>query len=362
MPPDADNVSQRVQQFSRLETRLAAWPLPLLAVGLLLVAIAKVGVTFRPFQADPVESFPIPRDTWAQLSYGMRTVHWLTKSESLLVPSLTAVLLLIISLGVAALAAHGLTTHTSSRILLIALVLGPAFTVFLSNMGRPDGFTLTGALLLGLLGRSTFWGVVGAALMIAGNPEQAVIGAALLLGLTFLPHLASWRRSAAIALSLAITSYIALATYARSVGVGSRVQYLPELIGNSVYGFSANLSLGLYAGYAVLWLALAVFAWQIRTAQVLWVFLLMVIIPVIITAATLDQTRVFVGITTSGIAAILVGTAPSIEKCLQRISRRFVVLIALATALFLPAFEVSSDHVVRPPLAWLYSNLISWIS
>jgi len=229
-------------------------------------------------------------------------------------------------------------------------------------MGRPDGFTLTGALLLGLLGRSTFWGVVGAALMIAGNPEQAVIGAALLLGLTFLPHLASWRRSAAIALSLAITSYIALATYARSVGVGSRVQYLPELIGNSVYGFSANLSLGLYAGYAVLWLALAVFAWQIRTAQVLWVFLLMVIIPVIITAATLDQTRVFVGITTSGIAAILVGTAPSIEKCLQRISRRFVVLIALATALFLPAFEVSSDHVVRPPLAWLYSNLISWIS
>lgn len=362
MSSEIDYPSLRIQRFSRLERRLANWPPWVLAFGLLIAVVMKTGLTFRPRPTDPIDSFPTPRDTYAQLSYGVRTVHWLTQSESPLVPAITAALLFIVAVGVALVAMKQLPSNGSSRILLIFLLLGPMFTVFVSNLGRPDAFTLTGGLVLGLLGRTPSWGALGAALLIAGNPEQAVVSSALLFGLTFLPTMRPWRRSAAIAISMSCIAFVALAAYARSVGVGTRVQYLPELIGNSLYGFTANLSLGIYAGYSILWLVLAIFAWRLGTGQLLWLSLLMVIIPILITAMTLDQTRVFVGITTAGISAILMQTAPCIEENIQKVSRQLVLVPALAVALFLPAFEVSSDHVVRPPLVWLYSTLMSAIS
>ena len=362
MSSEVDYPSLRTQRLWRLEAHLAKWPLWALTFGLLLAAIAKAGITFRPLQADPIETFPMPRDTWAQLSYGIRIIHWAVQSESGVVPAIASAVIFGLAIGVVIASTRQFQTSDASRILLIALILGPTFTVFLSNLGRPDVFTLTGGLVLGLLGRSIVWGILGAALMIAGNPEQAVVGTALLFGLALLPPMAPWRRSAAIALSMSCLSFVVLAAYARSVGVGTRVQYLPELIGNSLYGFTANLSLGIYAGYSVLWLVLAIFAWRLGTGKLLWLFLLMVIIPFLITALTLDQTRVFVGITTAGISAVLMQTAPCVEEVLRRVGRQLVLVPALAIALFLPAFEVSSEHVVRPPLAWLYSSLMSAIS
>lgn len=358
MSTEEGRVFQRLQALGTAERHLARLPLPVIALGLLGITFLKVGITFRPFAADPLESFPTPRDTWAQLSYGMRTIHWITGSEASLVPIVAATGLLLLAIAIVITASRHVGSRLEGLLVLVVILMGPAITVFLNNFGRPDAFTITGGLMVGLLGRRPVWAVIGAVLMVLGNPEQAVVGTVLLLLLTLIPQLRSWRRGALISSAIALVSFASLVLYARSTGVGSRLQYLPELLGNSIYGFTANLSLGIYAGYAILWIVLGAFVLRLPAIQTLLVAVAAIVIPLAITAVTLDQTRVFVGVTTASIGAITASTAPHITRWLasQRFSLPAITMVAIGV--FLPAFEVSADHVVRPPFAWLYSSTI----
>ena len=362
MDPAAGRAQARVHRLLIIENRLTTMPLAWLTLAALLATIVKSGVTIRPFDADPLESFPIPRDTWAQLSYGMRISHWIVGSESLTVPTLVSFGLISVAAVVVASEANRLPSQLSGRIVLVVLLMGPVFTVLLSNVGRPDSFTLLGALVLGLKGRRIPWAITGALLMVLGNPEQTVMATTILLGLTAIPSLRAWRPGAVTALAIGLSSYLLLAAYARSAGVGSRLDYVLDLIGNSVYGFTANLSLSLYAGYAVLWLVLLVFALKLSRSQLTVLLVFAILLPVGITAVTLDQTRVFVGVSTAGIAAITVIAVGEFEGLSSRWGLKFPLLLVTAIALFLPAFEVSDQHTVRPPLSWMYSTAVERLS
>lgn len=358
MSTEEDRVFQRLQALEAAERLLARLPLPVIAFGLLSLTFLKVGVTFRPFAADPLESFPTPRDTWAQLSYGMRTVHWIIGSEASLVPIVAATGLLLLAIAVVLTASRHVESRQEGLLVLVVILMGPAITVFLSNFGRPDAFTITGGLMVGLLGRRPIWAAIGAVLMVLGNPEQAVVGTVLLLVLTLIPPLRPWRGGALISSAIALVGFASLVIYARSTGVGSRLQYLPDLLGNSIYGFTANLSLGIYAGYAILWIVLGAFVLRLSAIHTLIAVVSAIVIPLAITAATLDQTRVFVGVTTASIGAITASTAPHMTRWIT--SQRFSLPIftVVVIGVFLPAFEVSADHVVRPPFAWLYSSTV----
>lgn len=358
MSTEEGRVFQRLQTLEAAERHLARLPLPVIALGLLVVTFLKVGITFRPFAADPLESFPTPRDTWAQLSYGMRTIHWIIGSEVSLVPIVAATGLLLLAITIVITASRHAGSRLEGLLVLVVILMGPAITVFLSNFGRPDAFTITGGLIVGLLGRRPIWAAIGAILMVLGNPEQAVVGTVLLLVLTLIPPLRPWRGGALISSAITLVGFSLLLLYARTTGVGSRLQYLPELLGNSIYGFVANLSLGIYAGYAILWIVLGAFALRLTIPQASLVAVAAIVIPLTITAVTLDQTRVFVGVTTASIGTITASTAPHITRWMK--SQRFSlpIITLLAVGVFLPAFEVSADHVVRPPFAWLYSSTI----
>lgn len=357
MDPATGRAQARIHRLLVIENRLTTMPLAWLTLAALLATIVKTGVTIRPLDADPLESFPIPRDTWAQLSYGMRISHWIVGSESLTVPTLVSFGLILVAAIVVASEAKRFPSKLSGRMFLVVLLMGPVFTVLLSNVGRPDSFTLLGALVLGLKGRRIPWAIAGALLMVLGNPEQTVMASTILLGLTAIPSLRAWRPGAATALAVGLSSYLLLAAYARSVGVGSRLDYVLDLVGNSFYGFAANLSLSLYAGYAILWIVLLLFAFNLPRSQLSVLLLFAVVLPVTITAITLDQTRVFVGVSTAAIAALTVVVAGDFERSSKAWGLKFPLLLVAGIALFLPAFEVSHQHTVRPPLSWMYSTV-----
>lgn len=350
-----------VSLASSWQRRLGRLPMWGFALALICLAVIKGGFTINALIPEPLSNYPTPPSTFSSTSYGLRTLAWLLRMDY---PGSYVVLGLIITaitLGFIAWAVPRVSQPDDSRIILVLILLGPITLILLNNIGRHDVLMILGGSILGLLGRNWIWALVGVMIMVLGNPEQSIVATVLLLSLTSMPQLRAWRAGAGLAVGVSALASITLGLWAHSVGVESRIGFITGLLGNSIYQFFGNFPLSVYAGYGIVWV---VVIWVMRQASTSLRWLIgfaLLAIPFAMTAITLDQTRVFVGLTTASIVAVLVISVPQMRQA--SIASGFVnpLFWVFATGLFLPAIEVWSKGYVRVPYAWFFIEIVPQI-
>jgi hypothetical protein len=345
--------------FSTCETTLER--IPVFAIGLLaaFVAILKSGLALQLPYVWSSDSWPEPTSANEPLSYGFRAIGYLLdlKTESAFhVVSLIAVVCAVLLI---AWAISSEVSGNAARWAAVLFLSGPWVWVLIGEVGRVDAITLAGAALLGVKGRSLPWAIAGTALMLLGNPEQAVVATCALLLISFVPALRAWRRGSLAAVLLAFVTWAALWTWARSLGVSGRGDLLIPNLKDSLELFFQNLPLVLYSGFGMLAI---VVVWAIADnsgrARALVIFSALVI-PITVTMITLDQSRVLVAIATAPLAVLTIRYAPDIYEAARRIVH-FPITLLVAATLFLPAIEVVYPGDIRNPWEFYYSLLVSW--
>jgi hypothetical protein len=346
---------------SSLQRRFSQVPFPLLAFLVICLAILKCGISINPLTPEPLSDFPTPRPGYAALSYGLRSLAWMLQMEGPSAYVILGLCLTAIAFVFIPWAARRAATQQDARLLMVLIILGPIGVVLLNNLGRHDVLVILGGLALGFLGRNWRWALAGAAVMVLGNPEQAVVASAVLLLLTFSRELRPWRAGAVIALSISSVAFIVLSTWAAGAGVGSRATFVGGLLGNSIYQFFGNFPLSLYAGYGVIWIVILWSLFQARTPLRWLILICLILIPAAMTAITLDQTRVFVGVSTGAVTAVLVAFVPLMRAAAEAAGYRNTLSWTLACAAFLPAFEIWSTGYVRMPYGQFFSDVLPHI-
>lgn len=337
-----------------------------------LVAIAAVfrsGFAFAPISDVVLREnravFPEPVGSTEATSYGLRAVFWGLGVESI---GHARVVALMFTVGclISALVLLAVTLRGARfRILLLVVLLGPMGTVLLGNIGRSDVLLLTGSIFVALA-PYTRWAigsaVVGALLMVAGNPEQALVSAAILVALSRTSRMRHFQRPSLVLLGISLLGYIVLTAASVAGGEQTRTGALPDNIKASLALFFENLPLVLYSGYTVLWLLIGIAVIRARGWDRLILLAALVAVPLVLTATTLDQTRVWVGVSTLGILAlVVVETENSRLEVEER--KATIALGALALAFLLtPAIEVTFEGSVRVPLEWIYNLGLGAIS
>ena len=346
---------------TRWNVRLLSWPYWTFATAAVIFSLLKVGITLRPLQPDSLDSFPTPQPTWSTLSYGMRTIAWIGRWDSQNAYSVISIFISILAVLVIVLCSKKFLNNEDSRIAILLLITSPLAVVLYNNQGRHDALMILGSVLLGFLGRNVWTAVVAALIMIGANPEQAVLATLILFACTFTETFRSWRKGAIVAFATSTTAFVILSFWAQASGIGSRASYIKSLFGNSIYGFVSNFSLSLYAGFGILWILVAYFVVQQDRKRKLLLFVFLIGLPLVFTMITLDQTRVFVGVTAAITTALAIQIAPEIAADLRRIGITNVLFWTLIAVTLLPSFEISVDHVVRPPFAWTFEVVLPQI-
>jgi len=184
----------------RLEESLARRRV--VTIGLLTGVVSVVKAGFANFNAPiyELDSWPTPLDVYPPLTYGYRLLAWISRVE-------TEQAYLVIAWFAVAVVIWSLSFIVSRRLApeggrFVALILlgGPIIWVLSGGVSRTDPLLVLGGLIVGALGASLPWALVGAVIATLGNPEQAV---ALLLGLLLVSiaePFRSLRREAALAL------------------------------------------------------------------------------------------------------------------------------------------------------------------
>ena len=340
---------------------MLSWPYWSFAFAVVIFSFLKIGFTIRPLNPDPLATFPTPQPTWSALSYGMRTLTWIGGWEdpnaytflSIAITGASIILIIYFS--------RLLMSREDSRIAILLLLTSPIAVVLYNNQGRHDALMILGSILLGFLGRKPWIAAIAAAIMISANPEQALLSTGILLASSFTPTFQAWRRGALVALAMSAASFVALSLWAQANGVGSRLTYIRSLFGDSIYGFFSNFSLSIYAGFGILWVLVIYLLVHQDRKQKMIILIPLAVIPFAITMITLDQTRVFVGMTAATLIALVVKTTPLIRAELHASGHPNVIFWTFVAATLLPSFEVSVDHVVRPPFAWFFADVLPHI-
>ncbi len=351
----------KINAAQRWNIRMLSWPYWAFAFAVVIFSFFKIGFTIRPLNPDPLSTFPTPQPTWSALSYGMRTLTWLGGWEYPSAYTLLSVAITVASIVAIIYFSKSFMSGEDSRIAILLLLTSPIAVVLYNNQGRHDALMILGSILLGFLGRKTWLAAIAAAVMIAANPEQALLSAGILLACSFTPTFQAWRRGALVALVMSTVSFLALSIWAQASGVGSRLTYIRSLFGDSIYGFFSNFSLSIYAGFGILWVLVVYLLVHQNRKQKMITLIALAVIPFAITMITLDQTRVFVGVTAATLVALVLQLTPLIRAELHTSGHPNVIFWTFIAAVLLPSFEVSVDHVVRPPFLWFFAEVLPHI-
>lgn len=330
---------------------------------LLSVAVAiKSGLSFAPLGSYELVNFPVPPDTWGSLSYGMRTLVFITGYQEDISFSIVGAVLTVITIIVLTALSQRTFESTGSRVFLALVIVSPIGMVLFNRLGQGDVLVILGAIVFALLGPRLLAVLAGLILMILGNPEQAVVALFSLLILSFVTDMKTWRRPAVIGLSIASGVFIILALWARAVGAQSRLEYLPEFLSSSFYAFAANLPLSVYAGFAAIWVILGWVFVHVPFMSRTWLLIALVVVPGIVTIITVDQTRVFVGVTTLSVLVLGREFLPKIKDQLQSLGFKPVLGATVVLVMFLPIIDIwgSSGHA-RTPYLWIFTSIVPQI-
>ena len=194
--------------------------------------------------------------------------------------------------------------------------------------------------------------------MFLGNPEQSLValGSVLLLSLT--PRFRAYLYPAVTAFVLALIGLVLLQAWAWSLGVDGRVDGFLFHLRAGVLNFVGNAYLSVFAIYSLAW---TVVLWRlVRSSgwERLAFAISLVVVPVLMTMTTLDQTRVAVGVSTAALFAVLAVSLNDFAADLRRLTEAPVGWF-FALACFLPTVEITYRGTQRIAFRWLYDFFVN---
>jgi len=342
-----------------LDKFLTRSPSIVLAGVLVLVALYKAGVAFEVSAQSPTPAFPLPEPGISPTSFGLPalvTALQLTGNATaigLVMFALTAGMLFLFAFAI-------LRRDREGGLVVASLVLlGPVGIAAFGNVGRHDWFVIAGSLLFVLLGRRVIWACIAAIVMVLGNPEQAFISLAIMFAVSFISQFHVWRRSSGIALMLAAMINVALVIWVESLGLDSRVSWIDYHLYWGLKNFLLNLPLSIYAAYGAGWFLILILLWRLRGSQRFLGLTFLVIVPLVVTAMTHDQTRVMVGISAVSGVIIYRALARDSVKVLRDTFPNSWQAVLVITLVLLPSIEITNQGVVRPPYLWLFEFFVT---
>jgi hypothetical protein len=348
--------------LNRFSEWLGRFPLWLFVAAITLASVFKGGISFTPLGTDELQAFPTPPNNWSALSYGMRSVVFITGQDGDLAFGIVGFFAVIMSLALLTYFAYRKFEPVVARVFLALIVVGPIGMALMNRIGRNDVFVILGAAIIAFYGKRIVPFLIGLFIMILGNPEQTVVAFFVLFILSMIPTLRSWRRTAGLGFVVALAVFVPLSMYARASGVKSRVEFLPEYLSNSFYAFAANLPLSIFAAYGAVWLVIGWVFLQISGRSRFWLVVGLGAAPAFVAMITVDQTRVIVGVTTLAVLVILHEYLPKIKNQLDVIGFNPILGVTVAVVLFLPIIDIwgSSGHA-RTPYLWIFTSIVPQI-
>lgn len=351
-------LSRLQNQTQALARRLASIPYWLFAIVTVLAMILKTGLNFTPIPEGGIERevWPAPSGHIGGSSYGMRALVIYLDLEGFREVSLLGLVLTATFLVVIALTVSSLFDRNLSRLALLLILGSPAVVVALSYIGRFDIFVLTGSWLVAVSvwqRHSVTLATSGIILMLLGNPEHTAVGGLVLLSLTFNPVLRNYRGVAITTFLAGAVMVVVTSVWAASVGAASRLTYWPNYLESSWANFFKNLPIVFYSGFGILFVIVLMTLLATSSRQRLVAVVALFVIPAIAVATTLDQTRVFVGVSVLPLTSLTLAWMHQLQeaKFPQITSGRLVLFAALAV-LILPAIEVDQSGSIRSPYTW----------
>ena len=115
-----------------------------------------------------------------------------------------------------------------------------------------------------------------------------------------------------------------------------------------------NAPLVVYSGYGLIWIAIIALLLSSRARDVAIFVSSLVLMPMLITALTVDQTRVWVGVT--ALASLI--TIRALAAKLRGINSSLIVGSAIIIGVFLPSLEVTYLGELRGPFAYMYFMIV----
>lgn len=177
--------------------------------------------------------------------------------------------------------------------LILVLASATATSSLFLSVGKYDVITFLGAVIFAL-SRSLPGSLLGALIMVSGNPEQTVVAAAALLLLSFASEFRDIRLRASLALvgSLAIWALVQLWFSASGMPAG-RVQLLPEFLSESIARVVAFPGTALWSWLNAGWLVVLAIILTAAKPSRKWIVTALIVIPGLATVITADGGRVF---------------------------------------------------------------------
>ena len=342
-------------RVSRLDRFLNDIPWVLFVIGLVLIGLLKAGIQLLGTPAA-LESWPEPLPTADSISYGNRSIAFILGWEFSGAYAAISLCVSVVALAVLVFALRPGRYGVDGRILAIVIVLGPIGQVLMTNVGGHDAWMILGSLVTAAFGRKVGGVTVGVVLMSLGNPEQAVIAMGCLLVITLIPNFRERRRSTLFGLILAIALLGALSLYAMLVGVSTRGGYLEEYLLQGLNNFFINFPLSLFAILGISWIVVAWILTDMSNRNRLFFLVGIIAVPLVFTAITVDQTRVFVGLSSAALMTALLDAVPRMHREAQLIGLRNPLAWTLLVAVLLPAVLITYTGSVNIPYAWIFGK------
>ena len=343
----------------RLDRWLNSIPIWFYTVLVTVTIIVKSGLSFAALNIDTFQNFPYPPDHWSALSYGMRLLVYGTGQKETLTFGVVGFLLTIVVIVLIAYSGWRSVDAVAGRLIILLAIVSPIGMVLFNRLGQNDVFMILGATVIAFFGPKIIPFLVGLLLMFLGNPEQTIVALVTVLVLSFIPELRAWRRLAIAGILVGISAFIVLSVFARSVGSRTRIEYLPDYLSNSFYAFAANLPLSFYAFFGAFWLVLAGIILHFSRNSRIFLISGLIVIPIFVTMITVDQTRVFVGVTTLSVFILLKTYVPELKKYFD--ARGFEPLLGATflVVVFLPIIDIwgTSGHA-RTPYLWFFQYVV----
>lgn len=350
-------------RLARVASTIERWTSRRSVVGLTLalafVSLVKSGVGVFESPLWPLSAWPRPVEAYPPLTYGFRVIAQALNTESRTVYTLIAFAVILVALVAMGLSWRHSLPPREARWVAILIAGGPAMWVVWGGIGRTDIYIILSGVFLGTLGRSIPWAILAALLGILGNPEQAVVLGVGLFILSLTSRFSPWRRGAIAYVGISGVAWLTLTLWSRSLGIPGRVEYFQELWRQSLQWFFIQLPLELYAGFG---LTLVAICWAVvdqRARDAVLVIAGTLVLPLIVTALTLDQSRVLVACSIGSVSAILTIYAPRIvsQICART---RFPLALTLVTVILLPAVEITAN-VIRVPWGFFYPYFQAYV-
>lgn len=355
-----NSLASIVSAVERLGDQIRRAPAGVLAAAVLAVACLKEGVGgvgpnfYKPLQAA-ASALPQPTNSYSA-STGWVALNRLLGSPSYLAWWLVGALAWLAVFGALMVATRRAATWRTEAML--AVGLAAPVTLGASMLGHYDIVTI-GGLAVAVLARGTLLSAIGCLVAASGNPEQSLIALLALALVGVANRHSATRNRGLVGAGLAGVVLALQAIWFRLAGnQATRASALdPASVGQGIRLFAGAWPLVLFSAFGAGWIMVAAALVEVPRRR-RWIALAGAVgLPLLVTVATLDMTRVFV-VTASAAGLALVRWA-FVTRWATAAPPRWLAGLLAILLLVIPAVVVlpESTGFVRLP----YNDLLTFL-